>query len=114
MSRRIRCAIAKSRSVADADQVDVRLPIPVPCRLDEVTIHGFRLCPRVRWGRRPNLLVASDAASFNLRLAILWHGGRRRSQALAIYLDSRVTDALGGIGALGLLVLVWLMVIKPG
>ena len=24
----------------NADQVDIRLPIPVPCRLDEVAIHG--------------------------------------------------------------------------
>jgi hypothetical protein len=35
-------------------------------------------------------------------------------EALAAYLDSRVPDILGGIGALGLLVLVWLMVMKPG
>ncbi len=34
-------------------------------------------------------------------------------EALAAYLDSRVPDVLGGIGALGLLVLVWLMVVKP-
>jgi hypothetical protein len=34
-------------------------------------------------------------------------------QDLAAYLNSRVPDALGGIGALGLLVLIWLMVIKP-
>ena len=35
-------------------------------------------------------------------------------EALAVYLDSRVPDILAGIGGLGLLVLVWLMVIKPG
>lgn len=34
--------------------------------------------------------------------------------ALADYLDSRVPDVLGGIGAVGLLILVWLMVVKPG
>ena len=34
-------------------------------------------------------------------------------EALASYLDSRRPDILGGVGALGLLVLVWLMVIKP-
>jgi Predicted integral membrane protein (DUF2269) len=34
--------------------------------------------------------------------------------ALGDYLDSRVPDALAGIGALGLLVLTWLMVMKPG
>ena len=33
---------------------------------------------------------------------------------LAAYLDSRVPDILSGIGGLGLLVLVWLMVVKPG
>jgi hypothetical protein len=35
-------------------------------------------------------------------------------EALAVYLDSRVPDILAGIGGLGLLVLVWLMVMKPG
>jgi hypothetical protein len=35
-------------------------------------------------------------------------------QDLAAYLNSRVPDALGGIGGLGLLVLIWLMVLKPG
>lgn len=35
-------------------------------------------------------------------------------EALAAYLNSRVPDALAGIGALGLLVLTWLMVMKPG
>ena len=34
-------------------------------------------------------------------------------EALAIYLDSRVPDILGGIGAVGLLVLIGLMVLKP-
>jgi hypothetical protein len=34
--------------------------------------------------------------------------------ALAAYLDSRVPDILGGVGALGLVVLVGLMVLKPG
>jgi hypothetical protein len=35
-------------------------------------------------------------------------------QDLAAYLRSPVPDALAGIGALGFLVLVWLMVMKPG
>jgi hypothetical protein len=34
-------------------------------------------------------------------------------EALAVYLDSRVPDILAAIGGLGLLVLVWLMVMKP-
>ena len=34
-------------------------------------------------------------------------------EALAAYLNSRVPDALSGIGALGFLVLIWLMVMKP-
>ena len=34
--------------------------------------------------------------------------------ALAVYLDSRRPDMIAGVGALGLLVLVWLMVLKPG
>lgn len=34
-------------------------------------------------------------------------------EALAVYLDSRVPDILAATGGLGLLVLVWLMVIKP-
>jgi hypothetical protein len=34
-------------------------------------------------------------------------------EALAAYLDSRRPDIIGGIGALGLLTLVWLMVMKP-
>jgi len=35
-------------------------------------------------------------------------------EALATYLNSRVPETLSGIGGLGLLVLVWLMVMKPG
>ena len=35
-------------------------------------------------------------------------------EALAAYLDSRVPEVLSGIGGLGLLVLLWLMVMKPG
>jgi hypothetical protein len=35
-------------------------------------------------------------------------------EALAAYLDSRVPDILGGIGGVGLVVLVGLMVLKPG
>jgi hypothetical protein len=35
-------------------------------------------------------------------------------EALTAYLDSRRPDILGGVGALGFVVLVWLMVMKPG
>jgi hypothetical protein len=35
-------------------------------------------------------------------------------EALAAYLDSRRPDMIGAVGGLGLLVLVWLMVVKPG
>ena len=35
-------------------------------------------------------------------------------EALAAYLDSRRPEMIAGVGALGLLVLVWLMVMKPG
>jgi hypothetical protein len=35
-------------------------------------------------------------------------------QALADYLNSRVPETLAGIGGLGFLILVWLMVMKPG
>jgi hypothetical protein len=35
-------------------------------------------------------------------------------EALAAYLDSRRPDMIAGVGALGLLVLLWLMVMKPG
>ena len=35
-------------------------------------------------------------------------------EALATYLDSRRPDMIAGVGALGLLILVWLMVMKPG
>ena len=53
-----------------ADQVDIRLPIPVLCRLDEIAIHGcVSLC--ARWGRRPNLLVERRGSPFILRVAIL-------------------------------------------
>jgi len=52
----------------------------------------------------------------NLRKMLLGSEGRPAisEQDLAAYLNSRVPDALGGIGALGLLVLIWLMVLKPG
>jgi hypothetical protein len=52
----------------------------------------------------------------NLRKMLVASEGRPAisEQDLAAYLNSRVPDALGGIGALGLLVLIWLMVLKPG
>src|SRR4051794_4997829 len=44
----------------NADQVDVRVPIPVPCRLDEVAIHGSLSCEplsvsglRIYWSSGP-------------------------------------------------------------
>jgi hypothetical protein len=43
--------------LANGDQVDVRVPIPVPCRLDEIAVHGLRLVGRVRCGRDLTLLV---------------------------------------------------------
>jgi hypothetical protein len=53
---------------------------------------------------------------YNLRSLLLGSEGKPAisQDALAAYLDSRVPDALSGIGALGLLVLIWLMVMKPG
>ena len=36
------------------------------------------------------------------------------SEALAAYLDSRRPDMIAAVGGLGLLILVWLMVMKPG
>ena len=32
--------------LANADQVDIRRPIPVPCRLDEIAVHGLCLVGR--------------------------------------------------------------------
>jgi hypothetical protein len=48
----------KETVLASADQVDIRVPIPVPCRLDEIAVHGLRLVGRVRCGRDLTLLVA--------------------------------------------------------
>ncbi len=59
-----------------ADQVDVRLPIPVPCRLDEIAIHGSQLPCVARRGRLPNLLVGARVSSFILRFGILAGGSR--------------------------------------
>jgi hypothetical protein len=52
----------------------------------------------------------------NLRKMLLGSEGKPAisQQDLAAYLNSRVPDTLAGIGALGLLVLIWLMVLKPG
>ena len=33
------------------DQVDIRRPIPVLCRLDEIAVHGLRLVGRALGGR---------------------------------------------------------------
>jgi hypothetical protein len=51
----------------DADQIDIRLPIPVPGRLHEVAIHGSRLPMAARGGRRLTLLVVCHVPSFILR-----------------------------------------------
>ena len=52
----------------------------------------------------------------NLRKMLLASEGRPAisEQDLAAYVNSRVPDVLSGIGVIGLLVLVWLMVLKPG
>jgi hypothetical protein len=52
----------------------------------------------------------------NLRKMLLGSEGKPpiSEEDLATYLRSRVPDTLAAIGALGLLVLVWLMVMKPG
>ena len=39
----------------DADQVGVRLPVTVPCRLDEIAIHRLRILGGAQWGRCPAL-----------------------------------------------------------
>jgi hypothetical protein len=51
----------------------------------------------------------------NLRKMLLGSEGKPpiSEQDLAAYLDSRVPDVLAAIGALGLLVLIWLMVMQP-
>ena len=53
------------------DQVDVRFPIPAPCRLDEVAIHGSHLLSAALDERLSNLLVDVALSPFILRLAIL-------------------------------------------
>jgi hypothetical protein len=52
----------------------------------------------------------------NLRKLLLGSEGKPAisEHDLAAYLNSRVPDALAGVGGLGLLVLIWLMVMKPG
>ena len=58
------------------------------------------------------------AASYYYKLRDLLNGKDGEPpigpEALAAYLDSRRPDMIAGVGALGLLVLVWLMVMKPG
>ncbi len=57
--------------IPNADQVDERLPIPVPCRLDEIAVHGSLLPGDAQRGRLPNLLVDAGVSSFILRFGIL-------------------------------------------
>jgi hypothetical protein len=52
--------------LANADQVDIRRPIPVPRRLDEIAVHGLRLVGRALGGRRLTLLVEASGAAFIL------------------------------------------------
>jgi len=58
------------------------------------------------------------ASSYYLKLRRLLAGGDGQppvdAEGLAAYLDSRRPDMIAGVGALGLLVLIWLMVMKPG
>jgi len=58
------------------------------------------------------------AASYYYKLRDLLAGKEGQppigAEALATYLDSRRPEAIAGVGALGLLVLGWLMVVKPG
>jgi len=62
------------------------------------------------------MYIVGSRYYMNLRKMLLGSEGRPAISEgdLAAYLNSRVPDALGGIGALGLLVLIWLMVMKPG
>ena len=61
------------------------------------------------------MYIVGSRYYMNLRKMLLGSEGNPPigEQDLAAYLDSRVPDILGGIGALGLLVLIWLMVLKP-
>jgi hypothetical protein len=58
------------------------------------------------------------AASYYYKLRDLLAGKEGQppigAEGLAAYLDSRRPEAIAGVGALGLLVLVYLMVVKPG
>jgi len=60
---------------ANADQVDIRLPIPAAGRLHEIAIHGSAPLQCAHRGRRPTLLVVPLGATFNLRFAILRASG---------------------------------------
>ena len=51
---------------ANADQVDERRLVPVPCRLDEIAIHLRRLGLRAQRGRRPTPMVESLGLAFIL------------------------------------------------
>ena len=59
----------REESVAsNADQIDVRRPIPIPRRINEIAIHRFRPSGTHR-GCPPTLLVGTTRPVFNLRLA---------------------------------------------
>jgi len=86
------------------------------------TVNGYWPQPWV-WGSVIVLVlvllgmwIVGSRYYMNLRKMLLGSEGKPpiSEQDLAAYLDSRVPDILSGIGALGLLVLIWLMVMKPG
>jgi hypothetical protein len=85
------------------------------------TVNGFWPQPWV-WGSVIVLIAVFVAmfavgARYYYRLRDLLTGKDGtppiEQEALAAYLDSRVPDILAAIGGVGLLILVWLMVIKP-
>jgi hypothetical protein len=85
------------------------------------TVNGFWPQPWV-WGSVIVLIAVfvgmyAVGARYYYRLRDLLTGKHGmppiEPEALAAYLDSRVPDILAAIGGLGLLVLVWLMVMKP-
>jgi hypothetical protein len=75
------------------------------------------------WGSAIVLIVVlvamwALAASYYYKLRDLLAGKEGQPpigpEALAVYLDSRRPEMIAGVGAVGLLILIWLMVAKPG
>jgi hypothetical protein len=75
------------------------------------------------WGSAIVLIVVlvamwALAASYYYKLRDLLAGKEGQPpigpEALAVYLDSRRPEMIAGVGGLGLLILIWLMVAKPG